>query len=455
MKVGVIGFGVSGKALAEFLIESAEAESVTVFELKTNVCPPPLKNTKFVLGYTEKDLLNSGVDYFVLSSSVKHDTFERLNLPYISEIDFVCERLKPDAKFAFITGTKGKGTVSCFVNFILSNLGFSTFVGGNIGTPVVHALRKNYDFYIFETSSFQLRSTKKAKPDVSALINIYPEHLDWHESYQDYKYSKFNVFSNAYSCVLPNSIDVVYDFLKQNKRFANTYYVCVNKIEESSFLLMFLEGAGGIANDGKNIFIKSGSFIDTATFDFETFGKLFLGKHNIVNLLFSVIISFLLLERSGRIFRISHILNFSPSDLPHLPFRLEYEGEIGGIKIYNDSKSTTVASLEAALLSFQDNSILLICGGRTKGYDFEGIKDIIKDKVKKSFIIGEAKHILAKSFHNYEFCEDIKDALSKALKSSQKGDVILFSPGCASFDMFNSAEHRGEVFRKEVEKLKF
>jgi len=363
------------------------------------------EGVEFVFSYKPEDFKK--VDLVILSSGIKHDYFEENKINFISELDWITQFLDEKKRdYIFITGTKGKGTTSTFTKFLFDALGLKTFLGGNIGetefsSPGSEAIFTDVDVYLFETSSFQLRSSFKARPLIHAIVNLGIDHLDWHPSLEDYWQSKLKFCDLAKYSIKPGEFEIL--------KNAPDY---------------FLEN--------------------------------FPGEHNLYDL--SLAYRILEIYAQDKNLKIPEdLLEKAVKNFPHQKFVLQFEGEINvngkKVKVYNDSKSTHYLSLKASLNSFP-KPVILICGGLTKGFDFEDIKDVLKEKVKFGIIIGRDKEILKKSFpQDKVFLEEsLESAFNKALEIAEDQDIILFSPGCASFDMFKNATHRGEVFSEIVRK---
>lgn len=423
MKFGVVGFGISGEALTKALL-SLGFEPV-VFELrsKNNFNQREVENlekmgAKFIFNYAVKDFKK--VDLTILSSGIKHDFFTENKIKFISELDFVCSFLDKNKKnYIFITGTKGKGTTAVFTKFLFEELGLKVFLGGNIGEseyskPAASAIFENADVYIFEASSFQLRSSFSAKPLICAITNLGVDHLNWHDSLEDYWQSKLKFLEKAKYGI--GQEEIIYKSLVIGSRKSNKIVFEILKDVPPEFRIKFI------------------------------------GEHNLCDL--SLAYKILEVYAKNRGLKVANdLLQGVIKKIPKQKFVLQYEGEINGVKIYNDSKSTHYLSLKASLNSF-NQPVILICGGLTKGFDFSDIEDTIRAKVKRGIIFGKDRKEIEKSFEKEKrlIVKDLETALGKALKFARKGDVILFSPGCASLDMFNSAIQRGKIFSELVRK---
>lgn len=424
MRYGVVGFETSGRALVEALLRLKFKPIVFDLKGKDAFDQEEIKNFKkkgveFIFNYLTGDFKK--VDLVILSSGIKHDFFKKNKIRFISEIDFTCSFLDNHKKdYIFITGTKGKGTTAIFTKFLLEELGLKVFLGGNIGEskysrPAIYAIFESADVYVFEVSSFQLRSSFKAKPLIHTVVNLDIDHLDWHTSLKDYWHSKLKFLKKAKYGINQAGIENNFPNLTEN-----------NKLNQIEFGIL------------KNVL--------------DEFKINFFGEHNLHNLnLACKILEIYARENNLKI--PSNLFSKAIRKFPKQKFVLQYEGEIKGIKIYNDSKSTNPLALKASLISFK-KPVILICGGLTKGFSFSGIKDVLDSKVKYAVIFGKDKRKLAISFEKKKrfMVENLELGLNKALEVAKKGDVILFSPGCASLDMFQNAVERGQTFEKLVKK---
>lgn len=442
-KIGVIGFGVSGRYITDALIKLGV--SPVVFEKKKfeDIDSKNLiielrekKKADFVFNYTDDDLRKA--DLLILSSGVKPDDFSGYD--FISELDFVCSFLR---EYIFITGTKGKGTTLLLTGAIFRKAGINHFLGGNIGegdlySPSAKAIDYPDILSIFEVSSFQLKSTNYASPVIHAITNLGIDHLDWHKDIQDYWWSKLKICERSSICIAPLEIE---ETIKKMTKAQN----------------LFLVGRD-IYFDGKHIKDKYGRNFE---FKVEKFLEFLPGKHNINNLLvaFSIFLKYcdyknIKIEKDI----LDGILEFVPKRKYVLEFEGEYaikknEGGIKKLRFYNDSLSTNPLSVKSAIESFDDTKkIILICGGLAKGFDFSSIRNTIQN-IKLGILIGASSQTLSKDFKNKIVCKTLEEAIEKSIDNSEDGDIILFSPGCASFDMFRSAKERGKIFSEKLKEV--
>lgn len=412
MKVLVVGFGVSGKAVGEYL--KKEGHRVIYIDEKN------VKSSNVISNFKLERIKELDFDIAVLSSGVKPYFFEEHNIPFMSELDVALSRVK--IPYVCVTGTKGKGTCATFIAKTLESFGLSVFLGGNIGEPAIKVLGGRYDVAVFEVSSFQLRSSKNVRPDVALVTNVALDHLDWHTSAQDYVSSKMK---------LEGTVTIRRFDLGGETVFAGDRNF---KLEAENYLIVD-DGIWGLIN-GIKIKLRR---------------KVPQERHKRENVAGGLLTSYYALKKFVNI-EPDKFLSELKIELPNLPFRLEDVGSFKGVRIVNDAKSTCPLSLRSALESFLGKSVL-IAGGRLKGVDFSGIEPTIKEKVKFAILIGESKETLAKSFEKFTFADSIDEALKKALEVAESGDTVLFSPGCTSFDMFSSAEERGEEFKEAVEQV--
>ncbi len=333
-----------------------------------------------------------------------------------------------------ITGTDGKSTTTKLIHHIIGNENVS--IGGNYGIPFSEVVLSNPNKdAVLELSSFQIYSTKSLKPKIAVLLNISTDHLDWHKKICHYKLSKYKLFKNMKEtdyAVINYDDKNIDNFQTKAKKYFFSLKKLPDNLEGS-----YLEGDKiVIAVSGKKEEIKIPNHIK--------------GIHNIQNMLASSLATYLYGVNPKEIE--SKLATFEP-----LPFRMEYIGNIKGIDFYNDAKSTTIQSLKMALKSFNKKNVYLIAGGINKGGNFTELKELISQKVKKVILIGRDREEIKKMIDGsteVELKDSLKDAVLDAFMSANEGDIILFSPACASFDMFKNYIDRGEQFNKIFNELK-
>lgn len=362
------------------------------------------------------------------------------NIPVISEIEFAAKYSK--AKFIAITGSNGKTTTTLLTYHLLKSLGLNVGMAGNVGESLAKmVINDSFDYYVLELSSFQLDNMYEFKAHIAILLNITPDHLDRYDYvFQNYVNSKYRIIQNMqhHDFFIAYVDDPVIKKELDNREIAPGQLVisCKEIVLNGAYLsgdnLMF------------NINDKSEHY-----FHLPVKSIPLKGKHNMVNTMCAVLVALLLDLDETKIEKgISTFKNAS--------HRLEDAGEIKGVSFINDSKATNVDSVWYALDSM-DRKVILIAGGKDKGNDYSSIEKLVKQKVKAIVGLGIDNSKLLQAFENKVKVVEtkaMKDAVHRAFELADKGDVVLLSPACASFDLFKNYEDRGNQFKLEVERLK-
>ena len=307
-------------------------------------------------------------------------------------------------------------------------------VCGNIGTPLIQFCEnsKSEDYYVIEISSFQLETIEEFRPHIAALINLAEDHLDWYPSVEPYYSAKMRIFENQKE----NDFAVVnYDdpYIREH----------TNNIRANRFWFSRKEKppSGLHASEGIIRTVSGGLVVDFSA------GRL-KGVHNLENTLCAASIAMLCGVFPKAMQRA--IENFEG-----LHHRMQFVDEVSGVRYYDDSKATNVDAVVKSLESFPGN-VFLIMGGRDKGCDYRVLEKLVRERVKQLLFIGEAKDRLAQELGKaapYEFFETLEIAVQHAAGSANKGDTVLLSPACSSFDMFRNYEERGKAFASVVKGL--
>ena len=375
---------------------------------------------------THTDAFIEGSSYAITSPGISPNTeiFKKLrnkNIPIISEIEYAYRNT--DIPFIVITGTNGKTTTTALVSHILSKK-YSAPVCGNIGVPPSSLIDEKYDFLICEVSSFQAQMTEKFRAKIACWTNFTPDHINWHGSLENYFNAKAKLFTGKQApefSVLNAQDKKLVEFAKE----------CKN-------VVMF--------DDDKDCYIKNGSIWYKNEEIITLKDCPLIGHHNHQNVMCGIAITKLLGMKNEDIRE--RIMSFSPPE-----HRLEKVRELNGITFYNDSKATNPEASIVAIDSFNNVDVALILGGRDKNTDLTEMCNSINKHIHTVLLIGEAtqrfeENLVKNGFSNIIKEGSMEDAIDKAI--SLKPDVVLLSPACASFDMFNSYEHRGEVFKEYV-----
>lgn len=354
----------------------------------------------------------------------------------------VCGELELGFKFLSckciaVTGTNGKTTTTSLIGDICSR-SKTTFVGGNIGTPITSFCldTKREDICVLEVSSFQAETFKYFKPFIGVFLNFGEDHLNRHNTLDCYFREKTKVFSNQRQS---EYAVINYDDIKL-RQFScelqsNVYYFSLKKKVKGCYL------AGG------NIYFNDGK----TTHKIMNMPENVSEQHNKQNVLAAVLACLL----SGvEVESIKNgVINFKKSE-----HRLEVVTAIKGVQFINDSKSTNIASTLAAIKSFKQKQILIM-GGSDKGYNFSDFFNFLPNRVRGIFVVGETSKKITEAakifgYKNIVVAESLEVAAKTAFKVARKGEKVLLSPACASFDMFDSYAHRGNEFKRIVWELK-
>ncbi|MCK6650092.1 MAG: UDP-N-acetylmuramoyl-L-alanine--D-glutamate ligase [Bacteroidia bacterium] len=391
--------------------------------------------------HTEALILNATE---VVKSPGIPDKFELIKklkekgIPVISEIEFAGRYTK--AKMICITGSNGKTTTTLLTYHLLQKAGLNVGLGGNVGKSFAMQVAENeFDYYVLELSSFQLDGMYEFKVDIAVLLNITPDHLDRYEyKLENYAESKFRIIQNqtehdAFIYCIDD--EVTMQTIKNKKIKAKQFPFSIKqKVEQGAYL------------ENNQLIINTNNTNPL----FMTIQELALqGKHNIYNSMAAGV--------TGKLVEIrKETIRESLSDFHNIDHRLEVVGNVHGIEFINDSKATNVNSTWYALESM-NNPVILILGGVDKGNDYSMLNELIKEKVKAIICLGTDNKKIIKAFNGMVDtileAHSAKEAVAQAYKLGKKGDTVLLSPACASFDLFENYEDRGTQFKQAVRAL--
>ena len=446
-RVLVVGFGKSGIAAINVLNDVGAEVSLQDSKKEEDISQKSIdflkeNDIKTYFAKVPEDM--SGFDMIVLSPGVPlqigfiNDAIEK-GVEVIGELELAYRCGK--GKYLAITGTNGKTTTTTLVGEIVKNAGKDTRIVGNIGNPVViEAVNSNEDTWLVtEASSFQLETIDKFRPQVSAILNLTPDHMDRHKNMENYGKAKANIMVNQ----TPDQYMVVNfddkECLKLS-RGTKAKVVPFSRIEHLKF--------GAFVKDEKIVLINE----DEKLIEICKISDLKIpGSHNLENALAAVAITYF---AGIDIEDIAKTLK----EFDGVEHRLEFVKEIDGVRFVNDSKGTnTDASIKA--LEAMSQPVILIAGGYDKNADFDEFIDSFKDKVKYAVLLGKtAGKIKAaaekKGFKNTIIVKDMKACVDEAFRLADKGETVLLSPACASWDMYSSFEERGADFKNCVKGLK-
>ena len=431
-KVLILGYSLTGKKSAEFFVKKGAKVYISEFsEQKENTDELIQMGVKLEFNGHSDEFIKDA-DICIISPSIKDTApvLEKIKCPVYSDIEFVGKILNYEDKMVIITGTNGKTTTTMLTSYILSEKFDSPYVG-NVGVPPLSYLKdKKPDFLVVEASSYQLHYSKTLTPKIAILCNITPDHLSWHNGMEGYIKDKTDILKrmDENSYVILNYDDpYTKTFVSDIK--ANLYYFSLNKINYENLCYL----------DNGSIYFKSEKIIDTNEINLE-------GNHNYQNVMCAIIAAKLIGLDNNTIK--NAIKKFKAP-----AHRLEFIDKIGSTAYYNDSKATNPEASNVAITSFPNKKVALIAGGRDKNTPLDEFVQLIKENIEKVVLIGEAKErfkeaLLNAGFNNIKEEKTLEGAIEEA--ACDEPDVVLFSPACASFDMFDNFEVRGECFRNYV-----
>jgi UDP-N-acetylmuramoylalanine--D-glutamate ligase len=444
-KVVILGSGESGVGAALL----SKAKGYDTFVSDSNVIPAAFvkeledASIAYEQGKHSEDIILSA-DIIVKSPGIPEKApimklIRAKGIEVVSEIEFAYRHIT-GSKFIAITGSNGKTTTTLLTYHILSKLGYSVGLGGNIGTSLARQIIKEQkDLYVLELSSFQLDDMYTFKANVAVLLNVTPDHLDRYEyKFENYVESKFRIFQN----LTPSDFYITYaedavvsDKLKHVSITAQHLPVSLKKLYPA-----------GAYSDEATIQING---LDKKVYNAPVADFPLNGKHNYINIMAALnAVNAIGADITESIEAIKSFRN--------APHRLEFVGSIYGVKYVNDSKATNVDSVWYALDSMK-TPVVLIVGGVDKGNDYTQIESLVKEKVHTVVALGKDNSKVLAGF--ISMVSDIKEAGSMleairiAHDSAKQGDTVLLSPACASFDLFKNYEDRGNQFRNLVIEL--
>jgi UDP-N-acetylmuramoylalanine--D-glutamate ligase len=432
--ISVLGAGLSGSAAA--LLLRSEGAHVTVLDsaeeknlLKSTIDNLRSQDVRVICGaLADKDsstyqmaVLSPGID--PASRLARNFSSRKINMIGELELGWCSCELPVIA----LTGTNGKTTTTELVAQMLNACGQETIACGNIGKPLSEVARgkKQFDVLTVEVSSFQLETIQSFRPSISLWLNFAPDHLDRYRSVTDYRAAKLRIFENqtADDVAIVNAVERLPGIRARTITFS-AY------VDQADFRL----SEGAIIYQNEAVLRLSDTKLR--------------GLHNIENLMATLAAGM----ARGLSFRemVPPLCTYEPR-----PHRCEFVREVGGVAYVNDSKATNLDAVEKALRA-QTKPVILIAGGKDKGFTFDQLRPLIEEKVKSTILIGEMAESIRRSWSGVassDIANSLADAVERAHATAEPGEVVLFSPGTSSFDMFKSYADRGDQFRALVQAL--
>ncbi|HME89267.1 MAG TPA: UDP-N-acetylmuramoyl-L-alanine--D-glutamate ligase [Chthoniobacterales bacterium] len=432
--VAVLGAGLSGMAAA--LLLKTEGADVAVLDsadqsslLKSTIDTLHGQNIRVICGEAA-DHDSGKYDLIVASPGIDPEShlarnFSSRKIDIIGELELGWRSAQAPA--IAVTGTNGKTTTTEMLAQMLNDCGQKTIACGNIGKPLSEVAREKtkYDVLTVEVSSFQLETIKTFHPSIALWLNFAPDHLDRYRSVAEYRAAKLRLFENqtADDVAIVNAVESL-PHLSARKITFSAYS---NRAD-------FRLAEGAIVFEDKQVLRLNQTKLR--------------GSHNIENLMATLAAG----QARGLAFEkmVPSLCGYEPK-----PHRCEFVRQINGVDYINDSKATNLDAVEKALLS-QSKPVVLIAGGKDKGFTFEPLRALVREKVRSTILIGEMAERIARDWGGTvetELAASLADAVARAHATAKSGEVVLFSPGTSSFDMFKSYADRGDQFRALVQAL--
>ncbi len=464
--VVIIGLGKTGQVAADYCLDllGHRVKSVTVWAGKTG------KNTREIgenlarrganVVYDSQEVTGS-YDLCIASPGIPqpssfYQSAQKASAEIISEVEFAWRESRTRTSWIAVTGTNGKTTVTSLISHILKTCGYNVKPVGNIGNTCLRAVQEDdSDVLVVETSSFQLASCVRFAPDIAVLLNITPDHIEWHKTFDAYVAAKMNILSNlkanhSICAVLDATNDVVRKKVKELRAQSD---------DQRGFAYIPVGSADGLSSDMRvrcgatnASFVREGNLVvawnGTEHVLCSASDLQIPGQHNVDNALAAASAVIAFGANDGDVTKA--LKTFKP-----LEHRIEPCGTMNGISFFNDSKATNVDATLKALSAFSPRRPIVLLGGHDKGTDLAPLVVQAQKHCKAVICYGASKGRFLKAFQKaalpvYEASDGMESALDEAISLAKPGDIILLSPACSSFDEFSCYEQRGDAFKKLV-----
>ncbi len=452
-KILVVGLGKTGVSLAKFLTKYEAIVTITDHKSKPELSAQldqleGYTNIKFELGsHSPKTFLSQ--DLVILSPGVASHLkiFEyarQQGVKITGEFEFAAGFIKEPV--AAVTGTNGKTTIARLCESMLKESGVDVWVGGSNENPITNYLleEKKAKLVIAEVSGFMLEHCVNFNPANVVFCNLAENHLDRYRSMEEYVNAKRKVFKNtnqATTSILNADDNAVVELARDpSVQRGRIFYFSRKPALEPQIM-----NIGGAVNIGDEIKVRTGPDIES----FSVKNIKMKGKHSVENVMAALLLA--------REYGAQHdAIQRAIDNFIGLKHRLEYVRKVGGVLFYNDSKATNVHAVLRSLDCFDEN-VILIAGGKDTNLNYEPLRNLIKRKVKSLILVGEAKERINRDLGDFTetyLIGTFEEAVLIAYQKSRIGDIVLLSPACSSFDMFDSYEERGDYFKEIVKKFR-
>ena len=432
----VVGLGATGLSIARYL----DRNGIDAMFVDSRKEPPGIDELVDIWPDADVSLgkmtLPKKVSRLIVSPGVSDSdpllqAARQSKLEIVSDIELFARDAK--APFVAITGSNGKSTVTTLLYHMCRAAGRDALAGGNLGEPALDLLDQDQpDIYVLELSSFQLQRTETLPAEVAVLLNVTPDHLDWHVDEEEYRQSKYRVYSEAHSAVVNRA----------DERAGE----CVKDIDNviSFGLDEPTEGQFGIKREDGITYLARGDTMLIAVSDMAMYGV-----HNQANALAALASGELLgLDMSAML----QVLD----EFPGLPHRMQFVARKGSVNFINDSKATNVAAAVASVQSV-DGMLVLLAGGEGKGGEYDDLATALENKLRAAVLIGEDAGAISDALDTVMpvyFAQDMDDAVQQAAQYADSDETVLLAPACASLDQYDNYAARGDAFRTAVEALR-
>jgi len=431
----VVGLGATGLSIARFLRRS----EIDAMFFDSREEPPGIEeldemwpDAKVLLGEAP---LPVGVARIIASPGISDShpllaSARKQQIEVVSDIELFAR--EAEAPFVAVTGSNGKSTVTTLLYYMCLADGRKVLAGGNLGEPALDLLdQPTPDLYVLELSSFQLQRTLTLPTEVAVLLNVSPDHLDWHTDEAEYRESKYRIYREAQAAVINRADEEAATHTEHLERVISFGADTPG------------DGQYGLCQEDGKTYLARGNKLLIAADELAMYGV-----HNQLNALAALAAGELLsLDLSAML----QVL----AEFPGLPHRMQFVARIAAVDYINDSKATNVAAAVASVQSV-DGMLVLIAGGEGKGGDYGELSDSVEGKLRAAVLIGTDAEKIAHALDTVmpvHFAADMSAAVSLAASDAEAGDTVLLAPACASFDQFKNYMARGDAFREAVEAL--
>ena len=432
----VMGLGATGLSIARYL-QGKERDACFIDSREE---PPGLEELESLWPDADVELaataLPGNIERVIVSPGIADSdpllrAAREAGLEIVSDIELFAR--DAEAPFVGITGSNGKSTVTTLVNHMCQADGHKVLAGGNLGLPALDLLNEEKpEGYILELSSFQLQRTAHLPASIAVLLNVTPDHLDWHADEAEYRRAKYRVFREAEAAVI-------------NRADAESAEHTRHLDQVVSFGLdVPPDGHYGIRREDGQVFLARGENLLLSVRELALFGI-----HNQANALAALAIGELCQLELNSMLQVL-------CEFPGLPHRMQFVRRVSAVDYVNDSKATNVAAAVASIESV-DGMLVLIAGGDGKGGDFGALAEPLEKKLRAAVLIGQDAEAINSALDTMVptyFAQDMQDAVRQASSYAESEDTVLLAPACASFDQFDNYAARGDAFRDAVEALR-